>query len=69
MMGFGFIGIILVIALIALLAGWRPQSDQTIFRNYSSSNQSPREILEARYASGEINKQEFEQIREDLTKN
>lgn len=69
MMGFGFTGVILVIALIALLAGQRPQGDQTIFRNSSSSNQSPREILEARYARGEISKKEFEQIREDLTKN
>ncbi len=67
MMGFGFIGIILVIALLALLVGWRPQGDQTIFRGPGTSSQSPREILEARYARGEINKKEFDQMRDDLS--
>ncbi len=66
MMGFGFIGIILVVAVLALFVGWRPQGDQTIFKNFGSPNQSPREILEVRYAKGEINKQEFDQMREDI---
>jgi uncharacterized membrane protein len=67
MMGFGFIGIILVIGVLALFIGWRPHGDQTIFRGLGSSSQSPREILEARYARGEINKKEFDQIRDDLS--
>jgi uncharacterized membrane protein len=67
MMGFGFIGIILVIGVLALLVGWRPQGDQTVFRGLGSSSQSPREILEARYARGEINKKEFDQMRDDLS--
>jgi putative membrane protein len=67
MMGFGFFGILLVIALIALMVGRLPQGGQTIFKNIGSS-QSPREILEARYAKGEINKQEYDQMREDLSK-
>lgn len=66
MMGFGLIGIILVIALIALLIGWRPQGDQTMFRNPGTASDSPQEILEKRYARGEISKQEFDQIKEDL---
>jgi putative membrane protein len=65
MMGFGFVGTILVIALIAYLVGWRPQGDNALFRNTGTS-QSPREILETRYARGEISKQEFDEMREDI---
>lgn len=65
MMGFGFIGTILVIALIAYLLGWRPQGGQNFF-NPPGREQSPLEILKARYARGEISKQEFEQMQEDL---
>ena len=67
MMGFGFIGILLVIALIALIGGRLPQGGQTVFRNTGSS-QSPLDILDARYAKCEINKQEYDQMREDLSK-
>ena len=42
MMGFGFIGIILVVAVLALFVGWRPQGDKTIFKNFGSPNHSPR---------------------------
>lgn len=68
MMGFGFIGTILVIALVAYLLGWRPQENQNIF-SAPDKKQSPLEILKARYALGEINKQDFEQMREDLARN
>jgi putative membrane protein len=65
-MGFGFIGTILVIGLVAYLVGWRPQGEQTLIRS-GDTNQSPLEILEIRYARGEISKQEFEQMRENLS--
>lgn len=65
MMGFGLIGTILVIVLIAMLIGWRPQGGQAMFGN-SSAEKSPREILKERYARGEITKEEFERIRQDL---
>lgn len=65
MMGFGLIGTILVILLIAYVLGWRPQCGQNIFEN-NKAKQSPREILEERYARGEISREEFEQMREDL---
>ncbi len=65
MMGFGLIGILLVVAVIALLVGRLPQGGQTLLKNIGSG-QSPQEILETRYAKGEINKQEFDQMREDL---
>jgi putative membrane protein len=68
MMGFGLVGTILVIALIAYLLGWRPQENKNIFGT-SDSQQSPIDILKARYARGEISKQEFEQMRDDLASN
>jgi putative membrane protein len=65
MMGFGLIGTVLVIVLIAMLIGWRPQGGQTMFGN-NAAEKSPREILMERYARGEITKEEFEQMRQDL---
>jgi putative membrane protein len=65
MMGFGLVGTVLVIVLVAYLIGWRPQGDQSFFGN-SEKQQSPLEILKSRYARGEISKQEFEQMRDDL---
>ena len=65
-MGFGLIGIILVVVLIVVLIGWQSQGDQSIFRNSVTPSDTPREILEKRYARGEISKQEFEQIKADL---
>ena len=64
MMGFGLFGTILVIALVAYLVGWRPQGNQALFS--PPTDQSPREILDERYARGEISKEEFKQMREDL---
>lgn len=66
MMGFGFIGIVLVVVVIAVLAGWHPQGNQTSGSFSDSPGESPLEILKARYTKGEISKQEFGQIREDL---
>lgn len=65
MMGFGLIGIVLVIALILLILGWRPQNGQNLFGNTQSKD--PREILKERYARGEITKDEFEQMKRDLS--
>ncbi len=64
-MGFGLIGTILVLVLIAYALGWRPQGGQNLFEN-NRTTRSPREILEERYARGEISRKEFEQMREDL---
>ena len=65
MMGFGLIGTVLVIAVVAYFVGWRPQENQNLFAT-NANKQSPREILDERYARGEISKDEFEQMREDL---
>ena len=70
MMGFCFVGIVLVIILVvvvfAVLIGWRPQTNQDSIQRPGSSTETAREILEKRYARGEISKQEFDQIKEDL---
>ena len=67
MMGFGLIGTILVIVLIILMIGWRPQGSQSIFGN-NPAEKTPGEIIKERYARGEISKEEFEQMRQDLRK-
>lgn len=70
MMGFGFIGVILVIIIvvivIAAFVGWRPQNFQSPGQRSDPPAETAREILEKRYARGEISKQEFDQIKEDL---
>ena len=70
MMGFGFVGVVLVIILvvvvIAVLIGWRPRANQDPIQRPGSSTETAREILEKRYARGEISKQEFDQVKEDL---
>jgi putative membrane protein len=66
MMGFWFIIPVFVIAAVGYFIVRLFQGEPTMFRN-SGSNQTPIEILEKRYARGEINKQEFVQMRDDLS--
>lgn len=63
MMGFGLIIPLLLIGGIAYALGWRPQSNQT---RPAQTNQTPLELLKARYARGEISREEYEQMRRDL---
>ena len=63
MMGFGLIIPLLVIGAIAYALGWRPQSTQT---GPAQTSQTPLELLKARYARGEISREEYEQMRLDL---
>jgi len=63
MMGFGLIIPLLVIGAIAYALGWRPQSNQT---SPAQTSQTPLELLKARYARGEISREEYEQMRLDL---
>ena len=65
-MGFGLIFTILIVAAIAYGIGWRPQGQGTPF-TLSDNRKSPFDIAKVRYASGEISKDEFEQIRLNLT--
>ena len=60
MMGFE---LILIVGAIAYALGWRPQFNQT---KPAQTSQTPVEILKARYAAGQISREEYEQVRRDL---
>ena len=63
MMGFGLIVLLLLIGVVAYAFGWRPQVNQTW---PAQTSQTPLEILKARYAGGEITRDEYGQMRRDL---
>lgn len=63
MMGFGLIVPLLLIGVAVYALGWRPQLNQS---GPVSTSQGPVEVLKARYARGEINREEYEQMRQDL---
>ena len=63
MMGFGLIIPLLLIGAVAYALGWRPQFNQT---KPTQADQTPLEMLKARYARGEIGREEYEQMRRDL---
>jgi len=68
--GFGWLGMaifwIAVIVIIALVIKWLLQQGKTETRR-PSPDESPIEVLKKRYATGEINKEEFEQKKKDLS--
>jgi putative membrane protein len=68
-MGFGFIFMILfwVIIIWAISASVKWFSHQQHQCQRETKNKTPIEILQERYAKGEINKQEFEEKKKDLT--
>ncbi len=63
MMGFGLILVLGIVGAIAYALGWRPQFNQT---GPTQNSETPLEILKARYARGEIGREEYEQMRRDL---
>ena len=73
-MGFGLIGLLLMLLLGgALILGgvWLVKtvlvsSQPNQPGNMASKPASPREILDQRYARGEISREEYEQIKADL---
>jgi uncharacterized membrane protein len=60
MMGFD---LILIVGVIAYALGWRPQFGQT---RPAQTSQTALEILKARYADGDINREAYDQMRRDL---
>jgi putative membrane protein len=63
MMGFDLIFVVVIAGAIAYSLGWRPQFNQTW---PAQTSQTPLEILKARYAGGEITREEYDQMRRDL---
>ena len=55
--------LILIAGVIAYALGWRPQFNLS---RSAQTGQTPFEILKARYAGGEITREEYEQLRRDL---
>ncbi|MCJ7458186.1 MAG: SHOCT domain-containing protein [candidate division Zixibacteria bacterium] len=70
MWGFGWLGMIIfwivVIFFIALVVKWLLQQGRSEPRS-PAQEENALEILKKRYARGEINKEEFEQKKKDLT--
>jgi putative membrane protein len=62
MMGLDLI-LIALIGGVAYALGFRPQINPS---RPADTSQTPGEILKARYASGEISREEYEQMRRDL---
>ena len=63
MMIFGLIIPLLLIGAVAYALGWRPQFNQV---GSVQTKQTPVELLKARYARGEISREEYDQMRRDL---
>ena len=57
------LGLLLIVGAIAYASGWRPQFNQ---KGSAQTGQTPLEILNARYANGEITREEYDQVRLDL---
>jgi putative membrane protein len=62
MMGLDLI-LLVIVGAVAYALGWRPQFNQT---RPAQTSQTPLEILKARYAGGEITREEYDQARRDL---
>lgn len=70
--GFGLIGLIINIVIlvgIVILVVWAVNRFSAGSTNWgqTSSGQSPREILQARYARGEITREQYQQMLSDLS--
>jgi putative membrane protein len=68
----GWIGLIFNLAIvvgIVILVVWAVKrfTGGTINGNQISGNQSPREILQARYARGELTRDQYQQMLGDLS--
>jgi putative membrane protein len=69
--GFGLIGLLfnlLIIVGIVLLIVWAVKRFTGGSLNINQgANQSPRDILQARYARGEITREQYQQMLQDLS--
>lgn len=68
MMGFGLIFVVLVVVALVYGLGWLQREGQLPGSgpDRSSRGRSALDILQERYARGEISKAEYDRMREDL---
>lgn len=69
MMGFGLIGLLfnlLILVGIVVLIVWAVQRFSSGGRQHPQE-QTPREILQARYARGEITREQYQEMLKDLS--
>ncbi len=69
MMGFGLIGLvfnILIIVGVIVLIVWAIRRFSEPGVRPTSGGQTPREIVQARYARGEITREQYQQMLDDL---
>jgi putative membrane protein len=72
-MGFGFLGLIFMLIVGGILIVGAVLLIRALFPTVSSESasnsvsESPREILDQRYARGEITRDEYEGIKQDLS--
>jgi putative membrane protein len=69
--GFGLIGLlfnlVIVIGIVVLIVWAVKRFSSGSINNQTSGTQSPREILQARYARGEITREQYQQMLQDLS--
>jgi len=64
--GFGFMWIFPLIFLAVFVFFMRGMFGQNNNQNQNTTTETPREILDKRFAKGEINKDEYEEIKKTL---
>jgi len=68
MMGIGFLFWLLIIAAIVVLVMWAVRRSSGRSPGVSSREPDALEIARRRYARGEISKEQFEQLKQDLSR-
>ena len=66
-MGFGFIGMIIFWVVLIAAVYLIIRSINNTPKNHKGNSQSSMEILKKRYASGEITKDEFERMKQEIS--
>ncbi len=59
MMGYGWVFQLVILLLLLLIFWW-------LLRGQGTIKESPKEIVQRRYAAGEITKQEYQRLLKDL---
>ena len=74
MMGFGVLGMflmllfwgVLIVGAVFLVRVLFPKGEKIISRSLPENGNDPRNILDQRYARGEITREEYEMIKQDI---